>query len=492
MSQFLRILHLEDLPSDADMVARELKKAGLQGEIFLAETKEEFIRGLTEFSPDIILSDHSLPSFDSHEALKIVKELNIQIPFILITATVSEEYAVNVMKEGASDYILKDRLQRLPRAITSAMDSYRSRAARIQAIETLRLSERKYKLLFEGNPLPMWMVSCTTLTIIDVNESAIHHYGYTREEFLAINSQSLNLPGYETEGLQQSGIRHHKKKNGDPVIVEVIAHEVLYENEPVILVLANDITDRLKAEAEIERQRKLQQKLITETSIKVQERERDEIGKELHDNINQLLVASKLYLQYSVETEGIKSEGLKKCGATLNLAIEEIRKLSQSLVAPSLGDISLIEAINKLTELISLTTSVHLELSTDNYREEELDNSIKLTIYRVIQEQINNIIKHARAKKAVIALSMTSKHICLTIRDDGVGFDKSKVTGGIGLRNMSNRAGFYDGSVNIISSPGQGCVLKAIIPLSTKTSREPELLAKDQFPKENQPAARSY
>jgi two-component system sensor histidine kinase UhpB len=491
MSQSLRILHLEDLPSDADMVARELKKAGLLGEIFLAETREEFIKGLTEFSPDIILSDHSLPSFDSHEALKIVKELNIDIPFILITATVSEEYAVNVMKEGASDYILKDRLQRLPSAVTSAIDSYRARAARKQAIETLRLSERKYKLLFEGNPLPMWMVSRTTLTIIDVNEAAINHYGYSREEFLAISSQGLNLSGYEAEGLQQSGVRHHKKKNGDPVIVEVIAHDVLYENEPVTLVLANDITDRLKAEAEIECQRTLQQKLVTETSIQVQERERDEIGKELHDNINQLLVASKLYLQYAVEMEGFKSEGLQKCGTTLNLAIEEIRKLSQSLVAPSLGDISLIEAINKLTDLISLTTSLHLELSTENYREEALDKNIKLAIYRIVQEQINNTVKHARAKKALISLSMTAQHICLTIMDDGVGFDKTKMAGGIGLRNISNRAGFYDGSVDIISSPGNGCVLKVVIPLSIKNPGEHGSLTKDQL-KENQPATGIY
>src|SRR3977135_4325381 len=159
MNQLLKILHLEDLPSDADMVARELKKAGLAGEIFLADNKDDFIRALTEFSPDIILSDHSLPSFNSHEALKIVKEMGIEIPFILITATVSEEYAVNIIKEGASDYILKDRLQRLPNAIAGAIDKYKMKAARKLADETLRISEQKYKLLFEHNPLPMWMMS---------------------------------------------------------------------------------------------------------------------------------------------------------------------------------------------------------------------------------------------------------------------------------------------------------------------------------------------
>src|SRR6188474_1348292 len=135
MSNPLRILHLEDLPEDADFVARALKKAGIEFEIVHAEDKNEFIKALREFSPDVILSDHSLPSFDSREALKLVKEMGLAIPFILVTATVSEEYAVNIIREGASDYILKDRLQRLPNAISGALEKYKLEQARREADE---------------------------------------------------------------------------------------------------------------------------------------------------------------------------------------------------------------------------------------------------------------------------------------------------------------------------------------------------------------------
>jgi two-component system sensor histidine kinase UhpB len=487
MTQSLKILHLEDLPSDADMVMRELKKAGITGEIFLADNKEDFIKALIEFSPDIILSDHSLPSFNSHEALKIVKEMGIEIPFILITATVSEEYAVNIIKEGASDYILKDRLQRLPNAIVAALDKYNLELARRRDMDTLRSSERKYKLLFESNPLPMWMVSRSTLDIIDVNEAAITHYGYTKEEFLKINSVNLrpeeDIAEYrmnnrkKNSGLYKSGLWRHKKKDGTVIMVDVIAHDVLYENKQVRLILANDVTEKMYAEAELARQRTRQQKLITETSIQVQEREREEIGKELHDNINQILAAAKLYLQHGIRKTDCDSEILQKSLENIDLAIAEIRKLSQVLVAPSLGDITLTQAIEQLILLIENTTSLKMTLDSGNFNEDALDRNVKLTLYRIVQEQINNILKHSRATSASIRLGLVSKDIFLSIKDDGIGFDTTKNSGGIGLRNIANRVDFYDGVVQIVSSSGNGCTLEVTIPAIKKKKDQPAVKA---------------
>lgn len=126
MTRSLKILHIEDVPSDAEQVDRTLKKSDIVFEKIIVDTKAQYIKALEEFHPDIILSDHSLPSFNSLEALKILKQTGLDIPFILITATVSEEFAVNVMKEGASDYVLKDRLQRLPNAIINAIEKFES------------------------------------------------------------------------------------------------------------------------------------------------------------------------------------------------------------------------------------------------------------------------------------------------------------------------------------------------------------------------------
>src|SRR5579863_9565652 len=126
MARSLKIIHIEDVQSDAELVERTLKQSGITFEKIIVDTKADYIKALEEFHPDIIISDHSLPSFNSLEALKILKQSNIDVPFILITSTVSEEFAVSVMKEGASDYVLKDRLQRLPSAIINAIEKYQS------------------------------------------------------------------------------------------------------------------------------------------------------------------------------------------------------------------------------------------------------------------------------------------------------------------------------------------------------------------------------
>ena len=112
MDRSLKILHLEDIASDAELVDRALKKAGIAFEKCLVDTRQEYMDALEEFQPDVILSDHSLPTFNSLEALNLLKETGRNIPFILITSTVSEEFAGSVMREGASDYVLKDRLLR--------------------------------------------------------------------------------------------------------------------------------------------------------------------------------------------------------------------------------------------------------------------------------------------------------------------------------------------------------------------------------------------
>jgi two-component system sensor histidine kinase UhpB len=465
MDQPLRILHLEDLPADAEMVERVLRKANFEFEKKVVVDKPDFIRALHEFRPDIILSDHSLPAFNSLEALRITREEGISAPLILVTATVSEEYAVNVIKEGASDYILKDRLERLPNAVQNAIDKCLMERQRRSADEALRASERKYKLLFEGNPMPMWMFSLNSLRIIDVNEAATRHYGYTKEEFLSIGTGQL---WYDANpGIYRSGTWKHKKKDGSLIDVEVIAHDLFHGQEPVILILAVDVTEKLRAEAELTRQRDSQQKLITQTSIQVQEREREEIGKELHDNINQILAATKLYLDIAMKesSEEPVTDILLKSHRNLHSAMEEIRQLSQSLVAPSLGGITLDHALSRLIDNLPQHSSLCLRLDTTEYAEDITDEDMKLTCYRIVQVQLNNIIKHAHAKEATIRLKKNDR-LELTIRDNGIGFNPTGKTSGIGLRNIKNRVGFYNGEVDVFSEPGKGCTLSVVIPLS--------------------------
>lgn len=140
MEKTLKILHLEDTAADAELVERELKKGGIEFEKLVVDNRIAFENALDNFVPDIILSDHSLPSFDSAGAIALVKLKCPQTPVILVTATVSEEFAVNILQEGAADYILKSNLKRLPSSVQKAIEKSRMIRERQHAEEELKHS----------------------------------------------------------------------------------------------------------------------------------------------------------------------------------------------------------------------------------------------------------------------------------------------------------------------------------------------------------------
>ena len=229
--------------------------------------------------------------------------------------------------------------------------------------ETLEKKANDYKLLFERNPIPMWIISPDSLDFVDVNEAAIRHYGYAREEFLALNSKDL-LPKEDVKKFRISKelgdpnnftVWRHRKKDGKIIYVEMISNKIIYKDKPATIVLANDVTKKLEAESEVARQVVRQQRLITETSIEVQEREREEIGKELHDNINQILASTKLFLGLALEDEKHATpELLKKSHQNIRMAMDEIRHLSQSACSAIPGRHYLVEAIKELASNIHL------------------------------------------------------------------------------------------------------------------------------------------
>ena len=141
MNNQLKILILEDSPEDLDLIERELKRGAIDFTSCVVKKKDEYEHALHDFRPDIILSDHSLPQFNSIEAMQIWKNYqmatNLTVPFILITGSVSEEFAVQSIKAGADDYILKDRLKRLPSSIKSALDKVRLEREKINSTAEL-------------------------------------------------------------------------------------------------------------------------------------------------------------------------------------------------------------------------------------------------------------------------------------------------------------------------------------------------------------------
>ncbi len=212
-------------------------------------------------------------------------------------------------------------------------------------------------------------------------------------------------------------------------------------------------------------QRLLEQKIqenknILKEVIGAQERERSEIGKELHDNVNQILAASNLYLNHCLTQENDYKTFVKKSQQYIADAIEEIRKLTKALVGPSTEKfIGLIPTIKDLVNDLSVVKDANILFCHSSFKEEESGEEMKLVIFRIIQEQLNNIFKYADASEIKIQLVSDDQHVGLMISDNGKGFDTTIKSNGIGLTNIKNRAAVHNGTVKIISSPGNGCML---------------------------------
>jgi PAS domain S-box-containing protein len=386
MNRRLRILHLEDEPDFAELVRTMLVQDNLDATILRAGDKAAYEQALGAEKFDLILSDFHLPSFTGLNALAMARKQCPETPFILISGTIGETAAIDSLKAGATDYLLKQNPERLPSAVRRAIEEaterarlreteaelarrekyfrtltensldvlsivnrdgiftyvtpsventlglkpaelvgqnsfarvhsddlprvmeafqnlldHPDRAARIEcrqqhkngswlrlelfarnkfddpdiagivaytrdvtdrwrAEEELRYSERQYRLLFQENPNPMWVFDMETLAILEVNEAAVQHYGYGRDEFLkltmtnlrapeknghgAVNGQSLKLHAHNTHG----HIWRHRRKQGDVIEVDVIWSPMAFQGRLSALAMATDVTDRRRSE----------------------------------------------------------------------------------------------------------------------------------------------------------------------------------------------------------------------------------------------------
>ncbi len=183
----LRILLIEDVATDAQLALRELRRAGLALEFRLVESEEAFRRELAGFSPHVVLSDFSMPAFDGMAALALARELAPGTPFLFVSGTLGEEYAIRALKNGASDYVLKSNLVRLPPAVERAVQEASERAARSAAERALGEERAKIAAIVESLPDVVWSAELPSQRPLYVSPKAGEIYGRTPEEFLASN-----------------------------------------------------------------------------------------------------------------------------------------------------------------------------------------------------------------------------------------------------------------------------------------------------------------
>lgn len=335
--------------------------------------------------------------------------------------------------------------------------------------EELKHSQKRFKDLFHLSPQPMWLYEKETYKIVEINKAAINHYGYSEQEFLNLTIMDIRPKDdiFKTEKIindRRKGVLpdfndvfRHLKKNGELIEVQIYSTPLEMDDKKYTLIVAIDITEKRKHEHN-----------INKAIIKAQENERFEIGSELHDNICQLLASSKMRI--SILKEHIPRERMviyEESKDFIVTALEEIRNLSHRLAPSFFNDKTLEEAFIKLFNSFNFLKEYSVKMNfCESVAKRFLSLDLKLNLYRILQEQLKNIVKYAKASEIDVEVTLCNNHILkMRIADNGIGFNIDEVKQGIGISNMKRRAELSAGELSLKTSPGKGTEIIVTIPL---------------------------
>jgi signal transduction histidine kinase len=288
------------------------------------------------------------------------------------------------------------------------------------------------------------------------------------EEFIPVEKRPLTITLQSKQAVRDAvlGVIHPVTNERSWIMVN--SNPLLDEDGNVRHVVCSvmNLTERKKLEQKIISDRLSHQRQLTQATIDGQEVERRSIGKELHDNIGQQLTTIKLFLDFAKSSaDGKTSEMVDMALKAVSDVINDVRGMSRSLVPFTLKDLGLVESINELIESLMRVKAIHIEFEHVEFAEEFIPENQKLSLFRIVQEQLNNIVKHSGAKNVWIRLYSRIEEFVLEVKDDGKGFDATTTKKGIGILNMKNRAELFNGKAQIFSEVGCGCLLVVSFPL---------------------------
>ncbi len=477
MAEPLRILLLEDDPIDADIVQWALKE-NFPCTFNIAVNKEAYNEALKEFRPDLILADNALPRFNAKEALEIAQEQSPDSPFILVTGTVSEEFAADIIRKGADDYILKDRLARLPAAISSALKRKRSEAA-------IRHSEEVRRLIMNASLDAV--IGINPEGIITLwNAQAEKIFGWKEQEIIGKELVNTIIPHQHREA-HKRGLKHYLATGEGPVlnkIIEISALNISGDEFPVELTIVpikksgddffcafiRDITNRKKEEEKLQQSYEEIRRLASHLQD-VREEERLIISREIHDQLGQQLTIMKMDINWLKKRSPLSiNDATKEKMEELNMMIDEtiktVRKISTDLRPSLLDDLGLGAAIEWHLSEFEKRSGITVHYKGLN-KEVPLSIAAKTGLFRIVQESLTNVARYAHAKNVTVTLEKMDNRLCLTVQDDGIGFDLEEAAAKktFGIVGMRERSAMINGSYDIQSSPGKGTTIVVNVPI---------------------------
>ncbi len=481
----LRILFVEASEDDVQQVLSKLGEHGFQAEHQRVDSADSLKTALPAKDWDIVLCSYNPPAYGGLEALALVKTLNAELPFLFLSHNLREENIIQAIQAGAGDYIYKGNLNRLVPAIDHYLREAAVRRENRQMLIDLKENQARLHglisnlpglafqiLLNEDNTFAFPYVSegCQTLFSIPATELQNDPSLYFRLLY------PDDLPSYQ-KAMQQSAaslgqiywegrIRTMPDETIKWVNLRCSPRKLPQGTQWECVMF--DITERKQAEIEILRS----QEQLRELSAHIQdvrEEERLALAREVHDDMGSMLTAIKLDLAWL--STRIKSDepsiqekirGVEELVSKCAAAAGNISRNLRPSALDSFGIVAAIEIeVNEFTQRTGISCTLNI---TDE--EVQVDQNISISLFRILQETLNNIMKHAQASKVKVSIANHKNIVSLTVSDNGRGLnsqDRLKPRS-FGLRGIQERVARFGGEVKVSSNPGKGTTISVSIP----------------------------
>lgn len=435
----VNILIVEDEQVFANLVQFQLNTLGYRLEdIICVASINEAMEVKSELEPDVILLDLNILDSNGVKTYDSINELFPNASVIVLSGLDDQSIALEIVSKGGQDYLLKSGVnpQILEKAIKYGVlrRSFRSQLAN---------SEKRYKDLFNKSPMPIVQLTGDDLKIIMVNDALLKLYGFSVGDLIGKSIYSLNKnPENRFKG-ESTRRFTHINSNSEEIIVDVILNQLETGNNEYIALIV-DKTEELQFE-----------KNKFDIINQAEESEKKKIARDLHDGLGQQLVLLNLLFQNLNPTEDQKSQFVD-ISSLIQSVIREVKEIAYNLLPPEL-DKGFINGIDRFANRINSLGQLEFELDiSPDLSEADLGDVDRFNLYRIVQEVINNSIKHSKASKIIFRLKRKETEILIEIEDNGVGFDIEKVNFGLGIQNIQHRLKMSKIKGDVVSESGKG------------------------------------
>ena len=474
----LRVLIVEDLEDDAMLLLRELRRSGYEPVYERVDTESAMKKALTTQEWDAIIADYVVPGFGALPALALLKEQGQDIPIIVVTGATGEVTAVQAMKAGAHDCVMKSNLARLGPAIQRELQEAEVRRARRRAEQQLayqaNLLENVHDAVVatdENFRLSAWNRAAETIfgwrqdEVINQPMPEILFTELTREEFNKIVQELAETGSF-------FGELTLNRKDGRPVAIEATTIPLKNDDGKVTgyVSVNRDITFRKQVEEELRSSREQLRNHFAHLQA-VREEERTSIAREIHDELGQTLTALKMDLSWLKhrlpEGSSDLDDKVKAMFGLINSTIKTVQRISAELRPGLLDDLGLSAAIEWQAKEFHDRSGIQCRV---NFNPDDIvtDRDRSTVIFRIFQETLTNIARHAEATLLNVSLRKNDDKLLLKVRDNGKGISKLQIMDAksFGLIGMRERVHPWGGKVKIRGVPNRGTIVMVSIPLN--------------------------